>query len=156
MKKKILLSGILFFSIALLIGCVGKETIENAIESAADWEQYAGNSQKIVVNAEDASFKPYEITEQSELDHFSEILSAGAEKWNITKLPKDAEKIISFDLYQYLAETSLKEQKDKELKRVATMTLYSGDYLQMEVINIKLVFKIPKDTTQELIETFTP
>ena len=160
--KKIVLAVGLALSLALTAGCANPRAIQNAVENAAesaqnyDWAKEMEKNQKIVVVSEEGAFESYELSEKSDLDAFGKLLGQNAEKWQMSSLPAKAEKKIRFELYQELTHTAGQKSDPENLKKTMVMTLYSEAHIQMEIGKLKLVFKIPQEQMDKLIDIATP
>ena len=130
MKKILILSATI---LVLLCGCQASEDT-----NASDYGDDISKAQEIAVISSDTL----------EISDF--ILALNLDQWELKSLPDEASEIGSFGLAQ--EETIKLGQTDTHgtLYDIATITLYSGDYIGFEIGGLDLTFKVNEDTADYL------
>ena len=140
MKKILILSATI---LVFLCGCQASEDT-----NASDYGDDISKAQEIAVISSDTSEVINTITDTEEISDF--ILALNLDQWELKSLPDEASEIGSFGLAQ--EETIKLGQTDTHgtLYDIATITLYSGDYIGFEIGGLDLTFKVNEDTAYYL------
>lgn len=143
--KKILIT--LMAILTLLCGCQAKENI-----NASDYGDDISKAQEIAVISPDTSEVIDTITDTSEIKDF--ILALNLDQWELKPLPAEASEIGSFGLLQ--EETIKQGQTDTDgiLYDIATITLYNGTYISIEIGGVDMNFEVSDVTAEYLNEYF--
>ena len=143
--KKILIT--LMAILTLLCGCQAKENI-----NASDYGDDISKAQEIDVISSDTSEVIDTITDTSEIKDF--VLALNLEEWKLKPLPDEASEIGSFGLLQ--EETIKQGQTDTDgiLYDIATITLYNGTYISIEIGGVDMNFEVSDVTAEYLNEYF--
>lgn len=142
--KKILIT--LMAILTLLCGCQAKENI-----NASDYGDDISKAQEIAVISPDTSEVIDTITDTSEIKDF--ILALNLDQWELKPLPAEASEIGSFGLLQ--EETIKQGQTDTDgiLYDIATITLYNGAYISIEIGGVNMTFKV-SDVSAEYLNGY--
>lgn len=136
-------------AICVLIFFVGCNSKINKSDSE-NWADSLENVQKIeVISPEENPILT--ISDKQEVEDFVNALKI--DKWEMKDVPSDAIKGKQFDLYQQKTIKFGESSKDKkELKHVASITMYNKPYLDFNLDDVKFSFKIPKEVFEYLSE----
>ena len=139
--KKILIT--LVAILVLLCGCQANENT-----NTSDYGDDISKAQEIAVISPDTAEVIDTITDTEEIKNFVSALNL--DQWELKSLPDEASEIGSFGLAQ--EETIKLGQTDTHgtLYDIATITLYSGDYIGFEIGGLDLTFKVNEDTADYL------
>lgn len=139
--KKILIT--LMAILTLLCGC---QTSENT--NAFDYEDDISKAQEIAVISSDTSEVIDVITGTEEIEAF--ILKLNLDKWDLKPLPDEASEIGSFGLAQEETIKLGQTDTDGTLYDIATITLYTGTYINFETGGLDMTFEVSEATTDYL------
>lgn len=144
--KKILVT--LVAILALLCGCQANENT-----NASDYGDDISKAQEIAVISPDTAEVIDTITDTEEIEDFVSALNL--DQWELKALPDEASEIGSFGLAQ--EETIKLGQTGTGGTRydIATITLYNGVYVSLEIGGFDMTFEVSKDTADYLNGYFT-
>ena len=139
--KKILIT--LVAILALLCDCQANENT-----NASDYGDDISKAQEIAVISPDTAEVINTITDTEEIEEFVSALNL--DQWELKMLPDEASEIGSFGLAE--EETIKLGQPDSNgiLYDIATITLYSGDYISFEIGGLDMTFEVSADTAEYL------
>ena len=130
MKKILILSATI---LVLLCGCQASEDT-----NASDYGDDISKASEVINT----------ITDTEEISDF--ILALNLDQWELKSLPDEASEIGSFGLAQEETIKLGQTDTDGTLYDIATITLYSGDYIGFEIGGLDLTFKVNEDTADYL------
>ena len=140
MKKILILSATI---LVLLCGCQASEDT-----NASDYKDDISKAQEIAVISSDTEEVINTITDTEEISDF--ILTLNLDQWELKTLPDEASEIGSFGLAQEETIKLGQTDTDGTLYDIATITLYSGDYIGFEIGGFDLTFEVSEDTADYL------
>ena len=142
--KKILIAFVAILT--LLCGCqAGKNT------DAADYGDAISKAQEIAVISPDTAEVIETITDAKVIENFVSALNV--DQWELKPLPDEASEIGTFELAQEKTITLGQTDTDGTLYDVATITLYSGSYIGIEICGLDgldMTFAVSEDTADYL------
>lgn len=130
-------------TLTLLCGCQANENI-----NASDYGEDIAKAQEIAVVSADTSEVLETITSEEDIEHF--VLSLGLDQWKLKALPDHAAEIGSFDLAQEQTIRLGQTDSDGTLYEMATITLYRGTYVGLEIGGLDMTFEVSEDTADYL------
>ena len=142
--KKILIAFVAILT--LLCGCQADKNT-----NAADYGDAISKAQEIAVISPDTSEVIETITDAKETENFVSALNA--DQWELKPLPDEASKIGAFGLAQEKTIKLGQADTDGTLYDVATITLYSGSYIGIEIYGLDgldMTFAVSEDTANYL------
>ena len=132
--------------LTLLCGCqAGKNT------NAADYGDAISKTQEIAVISPDTSEVIETITDAKEIEDFVSALNV--DQWELKPLPDEATEIGAFGLAQEKTIRLGQTDTDGTLYDVATITLYKGSYIGIEICGLDgldMTFAVSEDTADYL------
>lgn len=142
--KKLLI--ILVAILTLLCGCQA-----NGNTNASDYGDDISKAQEIAVISPDTAEVIDTITDTKEIEEFVSALNL--DQWELKTLPDEASEIGSFGLAQ--VETIKLGQSDTDgiLYDIATITLYNGAYISIEIGGVDMTFKV-SDVSAEYLNGY--
>ncbi|MCU4990299.1 hypothetical protein OCF10_15350 [Bacillus cereus] len=143
MKKVLMLFLLLLTASVLLIGCsTKKEKADMNLEKA----------QKVEIESLTDSSEKKVITDKKEIEKLFEVMKM--DKWEMQSAPLDTPQGKTFTMYQEDTPKLSESSKDKkELHEIGVMTVYKDvPYVEVEMKNKKMSFKVPEDVAKELLE----
>ncbi|MGG0302762.1 hypothetical protein ABEY59_03025 [Bacillus albus] len=143
MKQVLTLFLLLLTSSVLLIGCSGKKEKANMnLEKA----------QKVEIESLTDSSDKKVMTDKKEIEKLFEVMKM--DKWEMQSAPLHTPQGKTFKMYQEDTPKLSESSKDKkELHEIGTMTVYKDvPYVEVEMKNKKMSFKVPKDVAKELLK----
>lgn len=140
MKKTIV---VLAVTLTLLCGCQAKESAD-----ASDYGKDIEKAQEIAVISPDNSEVIDTITDNEEIGDFVSALDI--DRWKLKSLPDEAVPVGSFGLAQEETVKLGQVDTDGTLYDVATITLYDGAYISLEMGGFDLAFEVSGDTADFL------
>ncbi|EJR94905.1 hypothetical protein [Bacillus cereus] len=143
MKKALMLFLLLLTASFLLIGCSAKkEKADMNLEKA----------QKVEIESLTDSSEKKVITDKKKIEKLFEVMKM--DKWKMQSAPLDTPQGKTFTMYQEDTPKLLDSSKDKkELHEIGTMTVYKDvPYVEVEMKNKKMSFKVPEDVAKELLK----
>lgn len=142
--KKILIA--LVAIITLLCGC---QAIKNT--NSTDYGNAISKAQEITVISPNTAEVIETITDAKEIEDFVSALNV--DQWELKPLPDEASKIGTFGLAQEKTIKLGQTDTDGTLYDVATITLYNGSYIGIEIRgldDLDMTFAVSKDTADYL------
>jgi hypothetical protein len=130
----------------LFVGC----NLKNNESDSENWADSLEKMQKIeVISPEENLIST--ISDKQEVEDFVNALKI--DKWEMKDVPSDLIKGKQFDFYQQETIKFGESSKDKkELKHVASITTYNKPYLDFNLGDVKVSFKVPKEVFKYLSE----
>lgn len=140
MKKTIV---VLAVTLTLLCGCQARGSAD-----ASDYGKDIAKAQEIAVISPDTSEVTETITDPEEISNF--VLALDLDQWKLKALPDEAVPVGSFGLAQEKTVKLGQVDTDGTLYDVATITLYDGAYISLEMGGFDLAFEVSGDTANFL------
>ena len=140
MKKTII---VLAVTLTLLCGCQARGSAD-----ASDYGKDIAKAQEIAVISPDTSEVTDTITDPEEISNFVSALDL--DQWKLKSLPDEAVPVGSFGLAQEETVKLGQADTDGTLYDVATITLYDGAYISLEMGGFDLTFEVSGDTADFL------
>ena len=144
MMKKILVT-----FVAILILLCGCQANENT--NATDYGDTISKAQEIAVISPDTAEVINTITDTEEIEDFVSALNV--DQWELKSLPEEASEIGAFGFAQEKTIKLGQTDPDGTLYDVATITLYSGSYIGIEICGLDgldMTFAVSEDTAAYL------
>ena len=142
--KKILITFVAILT--LLCGCQADKNT-----NAADYGDAISKAQEIAVISPDTSEVIETITDTKEIANFVSALNV--DQWELKPLPDEATEICVFGLAQEKTIKLGQTDTDGTLYDVATITLYEGSYIGIEICGLDgldMTFAVSEDTADYL------
>lgn len=127
----------------LLSGC----QLNHETDRSAYRDDMAKAQEIAVVSADTAEVKDT-ITDTKEIEDFVSALHV--DQWELGTLPDKASEIGTFGLAQQKTIQLGQTDTDGTLYDVATITLYEGNYIRVEMDGFDMTFAVGKDTAEYL------
>lgn len=140
MKKTIV---VLAVTLTLLCGCQARGSAD-----ASDYGKDIAKAQEIAVISPDTSEVTETITDPEEISNF--VLALDLDRWKLKSLPDEAVPVGSFGLAQEETVKLGQVDTDGALYDIATITLYDGAYISLEMGSFDLAFEVSGDTADFL------